>query len=75
MSNSTQSTTRCNGANCVEVTRKADGVYVESTIPGNDDVVVFTHAEWDAFIPAVKAGDWDHTLTGVTTGGKSLASA
>lgn len=68
-------TTRCNGANCVNAEVTDAGVLVTSTIPGNDGAVTFTQAEWDAFVPAVKAGAWDHTLSGVTAGGKSLATA
>ncbi len=55
----------CTSANCVDAVRTADGVLVTSTIEGNDGAVTFTQAEWDAFIPAVKAGAWDHTVSGV----------
>ncbi len=55
----------CGNATCVDAVRTPDGVLVTSTIEGNDGSVLFTQAEWDAFIPAVKAGAWDHTVSGV----------
>lgn len=53
----------CASNTCVAVELTAEGVVVTSTIEGNDGRVVFTTDEWDAFIPAVKAGAWDHTIT------------
>jgi hypothetical protein len=55
----------CGTNTCVNPERRDDGVHVTSTIVGNNGLVVFTQEEWDAFIPDVKAGRWDHTTTGV----------
>lgn len=53
---------RCGTDSCVDVKRHDDGVTLTSTIDGNDGTVTYTHAEWAAFVPAVKRGDWDHIV-------------
>jgi hypothetical protein len=55
----------CANITCVHVDRRTDGVHVTSTIPDNDGRVIFTQDEWNQFLPDVKAGRWDHTVTGV----------
>lgn len=55
----------CSNGTCVAVEVRADGVHVTSTIDGNDGLVVFTADEWNSFIPDVKAGRWDHTVSAV----------
>jgi ABC-type amino acid transport substrate-binding protein len=55
----------CSGGSCVDAVATDNGVLVTSTVPGNNGYVLFTRDEWDTFIPAVKAGKWDHTLSGV----------
>jgi len=55
--------TRCNSNDCVDVKPTDAGVQVTSTQDGNDGLVTFTQAEWNQFIPEVKEGRWDHTVT------------
>jgi hypothetical protein len=53
----------CATSTCVDAVLSSSGVTVTSTIGGNDGVVVFTHAEWDTFLDAVKGGAWDGTYS------------
>lgn len=55
--------TRCGQATCVAAVVTAEGVKVTSTVEDNHGVVVFTRAEWDAFLEQVKTGKWDDTLS------------
>ena len=62
-----------NGGNCVEVAELTSGL--ESTRPGHDDTLIavrdskdpdgpkllFTPAEWDAFLNGVKANEFDRS--------------
>jgi hypothetical protein len=50
----------CQDGGCVEVIRRGSLVAVQES-DTDSDVVVFTRADWDAFVAGVKAGefDWD----------------
>lgn len=49
-----------NGGQCVEVNLSGDGlVGVRDTKLTNSPVFMFDDAEWDAFVRAVKAGQFD----------------
>lgn len=49
-----------NAGNCVEVAQLADGVAVRDTKHGdNSPVLLFTPAEWAAFINGAKDGEFD----------------
>jgi hypothetical protein len=56
---------RCNHAACVRAEKVEAGVLLTSTIPTNQSYILYTQEEWDTFVSAVKAGEWDHTLSGV----------
>jgi hypothetical protein len=44
---------------CVEVAIQADGVAIRDTKDRNGPVLVFSRAEWAAFIGGVRAGQFD----------------
>lgn len=51
-----------NGGNCVEVAPLADGsgrVAVRHSHRPDGEVIVYTRAEWEAFIGGVKDGEFD----------------
>ncbi|PXY31267.1 DUF397 domain-containing protein [Prauserella muralis] len=48
-----------NGGNCVEVNLAGDKVGVRDTKLANSPVFVFDPGEWQAFLIAVKAGQFD----------------
>lgn len=49
-----------NGGNCVEVDIQPGAVYVRDSKLGDDSPIhQFDFAEWEAFIKAVKAGQFD----------------
>ncbi|EHR63604.1 DUF397 domain-containing protein [Saccharomonospora cyanea] len=48
-----------NGGNCVEVNLADDKVGVRDTKLAESPVFVFRHSEWEAFLKAVKAGQFD----------------
>ncbi|EHK85877.1 DUF397 domain-containing protein [Saccharomonospora azurea] len=48
-----------NGGNCVEVNLADDKVGVRDTKLARSPVFVFRHSEWEAFLTAVKAGQFD----------------
>lgn len=48
-----------NGGNCVEVNLRPDLIGVRDSKLGAGPVFVFDAGEWDAFITAVKAGQFD----------------
>lgn len=48
-----------NGGNCVEVNLSADRVGVRDTKLSDSPVLVFDSQEWQAFLVAVKAGQFD----------------
>lgn len=48
-----------NGGNCVEVNFGAAGVGLRDSKLAGSPVFVFDSGEWDAFITAVKAGQFD----------------
>ncbi len=52
--------TRSNGqGQCVEVAELTDGVAVRDSKDPNGPVLVFTPAEWTAFIKGAKDGEFD----------------
>ncbi|WP_298181242.1 DUF397 domain-containing protein [Saccharomonospora sp.] len=48
-----------NGGNCVEVNIAGDKIGVRDTKLPDSPVFVFWPSEWDAFVKAVKAGQFD----------------
>ncbi|OQO92926.1 DUF397 domain-containing protein [Saccharomonospora piscinae] len=48
-----------NGGNCVEVNVAGDRIGVRDTKLSDSPVFVFRASEWDAFVRAVKAGQFD----------------
>lgn len=55
-----QTSTRSGGnGNCVEVaTNLPEGVAVRDTKNRDGGTLIFTHAEWDAFVGGVKDGEF-----------------
>jgi Domain of unknown function (DUF397) len=53
------------GKQCLEVTRGEDGMIYLRESDDPDVVAVTTPAKWDAFVKGVKAGEFDHFVTGV----------
>jgi hypothetical protein len=46
--------------NCVEISYTADGVAIRNSKRGSaSPILLFTAAEWDAFIGGAKAGEFD----------------
>lgn len=48
-----------NSDNCVEVAAAGEAVAVRDSKNPNGPALVFTPAEWDAFLSGVKAGEFD----------------
>lgn len=48
------------GSNCVEVKSDSDYVYVRNSREPNGALLVFTHAEWNAFCAGMTAGTFDN---------------
>lgn len=49
-----------NGGDCVEVARNLPGIVaIRDTKDPGGAALVFTHAEWDAFLAGVRDGDFD----------------
>ena len=44
--------------NCVEAAMLADGVAVRNSRFPDGPALIFTEAEWDAFVRGIKAGDF-----------------
>jgi Domain of unknown function (DUF397) len=56
----TKSSLSFSNGNCVEVAHLPDGgVGVRNSRHSNGDVLVFTPAEWDAFLGGVRNGEFD----------------
>ena len=47
---------------CVEVALDEDTVRVRDTKNPDDEMLTFTHKEWDAFIKGVKMGEFDFPI-------------
>ena len=45
--------------NCVEVAFVGEGVAVRDSRDPSGGVLLFTHAEWDAFVDGAKDGEFD----------------
>ncbi|MEV6344708.1 DUF397 domain-containing protein [Actinoplanes sp. NPDC051851] len=49
-----------NGGDCVEVARNLPGIVaIRDTKDPHGDTLVFTHAEWAAFLAGVRDGEFD----------------
>lgn len=53
----------CSGGQCVDVTIFEDRVEVRDTKHSRSPALVFTNAEWVAFLQGVRAGEFDPRAT------------
>ena len=51
--------TRCDSASCVEVAIGSERVAVRDSKDRNGPTLMFSPAEWSAFVAGVRAGDFD----------------
>lgn len=48
----------CASSHCVEVAAQGDRIFVRNTEDPSGEVLVFTEAEWDAFVAGVGRGEF-----------------
>ena len=49
---------RCESGSCVEVAKVGDQIAMRDSKDPNSPILLFTGAEWDAFVEGVQAGDF-----------------
>jgi hypothetical protein len=50
---------RCESASCVEVTSHSGGIALRDSKHPDGAILLFSHAEWDAFVAGVRDGDFE----------------
>ena len=56
--------TRSSGGNCVEVAASGDQIAVRNSKRPDAELILFTTAEFEAFLDGAKKGEFDDLVTG-----------